>query len=148
MPYCCFSSWNWVKFPRPFLSLDSTDVMWVAANWMGQKLPQIGLSDPAPTSAPSKKSHSRISWMGWNCSPGVSLPGQYFFFFFWSFFFQPNFYSLFLSSVFFWGGRTVFYSTFFLGSSYIPPFFLPMHLPPSCCWPLPTPPFVLTSSTH
>jgi hypothetical protein len=80
MLYCCFSSWNCVKFPRLFLSLDSTNVIWVAANWMGQKLPQIGLSDPAPTSAPSKKSHSGISWMGWNCPPGVSLPGQYVFF--------------------------------------------------------------------
>ncbi len=27
--------------------------------------PSTGLSDPAPTSAPSKKSHSGISWMGW-----------------------------------------------------------------------------------
>jgi hypothetical protein len=35
-----------------------------------------GLSDPAPTSTPSKNSRSGISWMGWNCPPGVSLPVQ------------------------------------------------------------------------
>ncbi len=35
-----------------------------------------GLSDPALTSAPSKKSHSGISWMGWNCPPRGQLPGQ------------------------------------------------------------------------
>ncbi len=39
----------------------------------------MGFSDPAPTSAPSKKSRSGISLMGWNCPPGVSLPGRWFF---------------------------------------------------------------------
>ncbi len=45
------------------------------------KLHLHSLGDPAPTSAPSKKSPSRISWMGWNCAPGVSFFGQYYFFF-------------------------------------------------------------------
>jgi hypothetical protein len=36
----------------------------------------LGLSDPALTSAPSEKSRSGISWMEWNCPPGVSLLGQ------------------------------------------------------------------------
>jgi hypothetical protein len=36
----------------------------------------VGLSDPAPTSAPSKKSRSGITWMGWTCPPGVSSFGQ------------------------------------------------------------------------
>ncbi len=55
------------------------------------------MSDLAPTSAPSKKSRSGISWMGWNCSPGVSSLGQFKFFsvglFFWVhnlFFFSHN----------------------------------------------------------
>jgi hypothetical protein len=35
--------------------------------WREEK---VGLSEPAPTSAPSKNSRSGISWMGWNCPQG------------------------------------------------------------------------------
>jgi hypothetical protein len=41
------------------------------------------LSDPAPTNAPSKKSPSWISWMGWNCPPRgqfKKIPSETFFF--------------------------------------------------------------------
>ncbi len=102
----------------------------------------VGLSDPAPTSAPSTKSRSGISWMGWNCPPGVSLLGQYFFFLL----------VLFFPARFFLSGDnfliTFFFSLtpdpkIFLGISYLPttyllPFFLPTHLPPPSYKPLPT----------
>jgi hypothetical protein len=81
----------------------------------------------------------------WDFMDGMKLSprGQYFFFpsgpFFPRYIFSP-------SSVFFlWGQffyHLFFWPTpdpkFFLGSSYLPPTYLPTHLPPSSCWPLPT----------
>jgi hypothetical protein len=109
----------------------------------------MGLSDQAPTSAPSKKSRSGISWMGWTCPPGVSLFGQKFFFFFLAFFFLSNLF-FFLGAHCFssWAHfgfilfRTTLTTIFFLGEllptlpTYLPPFLLPAHLPPSFCSPL------------
>jgi hypothetical protein len=116
-------------------------------------VPVVGLSDPAPTSAPSQKSSSGISWMGWNCPPGVSLLGQYFFFssapFFPSWIFFPS--SVFFFSFLFLFFREQFFYHFFFGKllptpTHLPPFFLPTHLPPPSYWPPPhPPPFAFTS---
>ncbi len=115
------------------------------------------MSDPAPTSAPSKKSSFGISWMGWNCPPGITLLGQHFFFLL-LLFFPARLFSLaqfFLGNSFF---ITFFWLTldpkYFSGKllptpTHLPPCFLPTHLPPSSCWPPPhTPPLALTSITR
>jgi hypothetical protein len=115
-----------------------------------------GLSDPAPTSAPSKKSRSAISWMGWNCPPRGQFTWSVICFFFWAFF-PPDltffFYSYFLFSkslLFSPGPPFDFIFSFsppltpilFLGTptypppTYLKPFFLPTHQPPSFCPPL------------
>jgi hypothetical protein len=98
----------------------------------------MGLSDEAPTSAPSKKSRSGISWMGWTCPPGVSLFGQKFIFFLLAFFFLSDLF-------FFWGAHcfsswahfgfilfcTTLTTIFFFGGTPTYPSNLPTTLPPT-----------------
>jgi hypothetical protein len=67
------------------------------------------LSDPAPTSAPSKNSRSGISWMGMKLSPGGSVYLVSKFFFLLVLFFSPISIPL---AQFFLSGDS-FYSTFF-----------------------------------
>ncbi len=102
------------------------------------------MSEPAPTSAPSKKSSSGISWMGWNCPPR----GQYFFF--------PS--APFFPLAQFLFGGTVFLLLFFLAHPWPqvllweaptyanPPTVLLLTNPPASYWPHP-PLFALTSIT-
>jgi hypothetical protein len=95
----------------------------------------FGLSDPAPTGAPSKKSCSGISWMGWNCPPVDSLLGQYFIFFLLLLFFPS-------SVFFFFFGPPMTPSFFFWGSSYLlQPTYLLIVLTPS-------PPFSFWTRFH
>jgi hypothetical protein len=85
------------------------------------ELDSDGLSDPAPTSAPSKNSRSGISWMGWNCPLGVSLFGQRVYIFSGHFFPSPLIPS-------FWGELLP------TPTTYLPPTFLPHpanHSPPT-----------------
>jgi hypothetical protein len=90
--------------------------------WDKWKFVKLGLSEPAPTSAPSKKSRSGISWMGWSCPP-VPLRGQFFwsavFFFSWDFFFGSSlFFSWAHFGFFFWAATlTTIWSR--VGNSYL-----------------------------
>jgi len=113
----------------------------------------IGLNDPTPTSAPSKKSCYGISWMGWKCPLRVSLLNQFifsFYFFLWLYFFFPilvfSFYLfIYLLLLLLLFGINVFWPTldpnFLLRSSYLlqPTYrlsttLLPInHLPSSSC---------------
>jgi hypothetical protein len=95
----------------------------------------LGFSDPAPTSAPSKKSRSGISWMGETVSYLVGIICKFFF---------PSF---FLFFIFFFLGTVSFLVLLFLASpltpififgnflppppTYLLPFLSPTHLPPS-----------------
>jgi hypothetical protein len=87
----------------------------------------IGLNDPTPTSAPSKKSCYGISWMGWKCPLQVSLLNQFifsFFFFLWLYFFFPI---LVFSYLF------IYYYYYYLGSMFFGP-----PLTPIFFWEVPT----------
>jgi len=104
---------------------------------------KCGLSDAAPTSAPSKKSRSGISWMGWNCPPGVSLLVSSFYFSL-GLFLLMLFFSLaltFFSLAFYFLSHHPWTQFFFLGTptyssnlsnppTYLPPFHHLTHLPP------------------
>jgi hypothetical protein len=108
-----------------------------------------GLSAPAPTSAPSKKildfmdgmklsPRAPFTW-SWSVfffffSPSFSQLGFFSlaqFFSFWGQFFLSLFFSPTPDPKFFWGAPT-------FPPTYLLPFFLPTHLPPSSCQPLPT----------
>ncbi len=109
-----------------------------------------GLSEPAPTSAPSQKSHSGISWVGWNCPPRGQLLGQLKQFPLETvFFFIISFLRFFFKSYFF--SNNPWSQVFFLyplpmPPTYLPPFLLPTHLPPSSYQP--TLPTLLLQSLH
>ncbi len=111
--------------------------------WDKWKFVKLGVSEPARTSAPSKKSRSGISWMGWSCPP-VPCRGQFiwsvvyffllglFLFFSWDFIFVSSLFFL-LGSFwfnFFWAATLT--TIFFGGNSYLPlqPTSLPA-LPPT-----------------
>jgi hypothetical protein len=65
---------------------------WVLEAYRPCSLHSLGLSDRAPTSAPSKKSRSGIPWMGWNCPSRGQFTWSVFLFFFCSFFSQLDFF--------------------------------------------------------
>ncbi len=112
----------------------------------------LGLSNPAPTSAPSKKSHSRISWMDETISylVGIILIFSWTFFFFFSFpsynfFFFPAFFFFY---IFFSWGQSFFHHDFF-GLTPDPNFFgnfLPP--PPTYLLPFFHQPTYLLHATH
>jgi len=96
------------------------------------------LNDPRPTSAPSKKSHFGISWMGWNYPPqgSIDLVNNYFFLGL----FSPDFSFVFLiyffpRSLFFFLGLLLIsfflppLTPIFFGNSYLPPPTYPSNLP-------------------
>ncbi len=96
-----------------------------------------GLSDLAPTNAPSKKSHYRISWIGWNFPLEGNLHFSSFYFlwaFFSSYFFISHF-TVFSPRhpfwFFFFGPLTPYY--ILATPTYLLPFFPPTHLPLSFC---------------
>lgn len=96
----------------------------------------LGLSDPAPTSAPSEKSRSGISWMVWN----YLLLGQHHFIcllnlFFFLFFYSPSYNFIF--------SRPFFSCTFFFlswGQFFFHHIFFGLTLDPNFFWELPTSP--------
>jgi len=119
-----WTGWVWHTLP-PIMFSDS-----VECDRSPSFVLKRGWSGPAPTSAPSMKSCSGISCMGWNCPPGVSLVGQEFFFSCFSF----SSFSLFSSSFFFVPPslNPMFYTELLLTPPTYPhPFHHPTHLPPS-----------------
>ncbi len=140
--------WWWSNMPVGFLFFwfrcrDNRATVWVSAFLLRSQM-----SDPAPTIAPSQKSRSGISWMGWNWPQGsVYLVSSFFLkHFLWPFFSPPL--SFFSWAFVFWVPPSL-NPIFFLGtrtySSNLPSTTQPIYLPPSL-------PFALTfpqcSSCH
>ncbi len=143
--------WNWTPFwwnwHKDWVMKLARTLLWNWA-WVTQHPPVHHLKNPV------------LGFHGWNETVpqgSVYLVSIIFLLLLFSsaqFLFSSSFFFFFLGTVFiplfFWPTPE---SKFVLGSSYLhptylPPFFLPTHLPPSCCRPLPTPPFALTSNAH
>jgi hypothetical protein len=97
----------------------------------------LGLSNSAPTSAPSEKSSSGISWMGWNI---LRLGQHHFFFLLGLFFLFYNFFFFF----FFFLMVTVFFLSCFFWSHPWPQIYFGNLLPP----PLTNPPTSFSTHLH
>jgi hypothetical protein len=88
----CIGDWlNLVMYPVVVRAVLQDHGLFCPSNWI--RAPG-GLSDPAPISAPSKKSRSGISWMGWNCPRGQLTWSWsvYIYIFFSAFFSQLDFF--------------------------------------------------------